>query len=53
MQFTGTYTAIGTFANSGVQDFTPPGANGSGEQDWVLVLDVSDSDIVFDDGFEV
>lgn len=50
---TGTYTAIGTFAKSGLRDFTPPGVNGSGEHDWVLVLDVGDSDVVFDDGFEV
>jgi hypothetical protein len=35
------YTAIGTgIANTGSKTFTPPGDNGSGFTDWVLVLDV-------------
>jgi hypothetical protein len=37
----GTYTAIGTgLANTGAQVFTPPGDNGTGFSDWVLVLDL-------------
>jgi hypothetical protein len=37
----GTYTAIGTgLTNTGAQVFTPPGDNGTGFADWVLVLDV-------------
>jgi hypothetical protein len=37
----GTYTAIGTgLANTGTLVFTPPGDNGTGFSDWVLVLDV-------------
>ena len=28
------------FANSGSMQFTPPGANGDGEDDWVLMLEV-------------
>jgi hypothetical protein len=32
-------TTIGTFANSGTQIFTPPGDNGSGYSDWVLLLE--------------
>jgi len=36
---TGTFTAIGTFANSlSAQNFTTPGNNNSGDNDWVLVL---------------
>jgi len=35
------YTAIGTFPNSGTQVFTPPGDNGTGYSDWVLVLTAS------------
>jgi hypothetical protein len=34
----GTYTAIGTFKNSGVLTFDPPGENEPGN-DWVLVLE--------------
>jgi hypothetical protein len=36
-----TFTAIGTFANTGTQNFTPPGNNGDGDGDWVLVLEAS------------
>ena len=35
---TATYTVIGTFANTGTQTFTPPGNNGTGYSDWVLVI---------------
>jgi hypothetical protein len=35
----GGYTTIGTYANSGTMNFTPPGANSVGQNDWVLVLD--------------
>ena len=35
---TSAVTAIGTFPNTGTQVFTPPGDNGSGFADWVLVL---------------
>jgi hypothetical protein len=35
----GSYTAIGSFANTGTQAFTPPGANSSGSNDWILRLD--------------
>jgi hypothetical protein len=39
---TGAYTAIATgLANSGTQSFTTPGANGAGQNDWVLVLDAA------------
>jgi hypothetical protein len=36
----GTYTAIpgGPFANSGTRKFTPPGKNGGGDGDWILLL---------------
>jgi hypothetical protein len=36
----GTYTTIpgGPFANSGTRQFTPPGKNGEGDSDWVLLL---------------
>jgi len=34
------FTGIGSFANSGTQAFTPPGNNGDGDGDWVLVLEV-------------
>jgi hypothetical protein len=34
----GKYTAIGTFPNTGVQEFNPPGEPQNGN-DWVLVLD--------------
>lgn len=33
------YTLIGTISNAGPQAFTPPGNNGTGSSDWVLVLD--------------
>lgn len=36
---TATYTVIGTFANAGTQDFVPPGNNGTGFTDWVLLLE--------------
>ena len=35
---TGASTNIGTFGNSGTQSFSPPGNNGTGYSDWVLVL---------------
>jgi Protein of unknown function (DUF4038)/Putative collagen-binding domain of a collagenase len=34
----GTYTAIGTFANSGMHTFDSPTSNGAGDNDFVLVL---------------
>ena len=39
----GTYAPIdgSPFANTGSQQFTPPGDNAAGEDDWVLVLEVS------------
>ena len=39
----GTYTAIAgsPFANTGTQQFTPPGNNSDGAGDWVLVLETS------------
>ena len=33
------FTDIGSFANTGTQAFTPPGSNGDGDGDWVLVLE--------------
>jgi hypothetical protein len=36
---TGAYVSIGTFPNTRAQGFEPPGDNGSGFADWVLVLD--------------
>lgn len=33
-------TGIGSFANTGTQTFTPPGSNGDGDGDWVLMLEV-------------
>jgi len=33
------FTDIGSFANTGTQAFTPPGNNGDGDGDWVLVLE--------------
>jgi Protein of unknown function (DUF4038)/Putative collagen-binding domain of a collagenase len=48
----GAYTAIGNFNNTGTQSFTPPPGNASGEHDWVLVLDVSDPNQIFANGFE-
>jgi hypothetical protein len=37
----GTYRIISgsPLPNLGVRDFTPPGINSSGDDDWVLVLD--------------
>ena len=38
---TAAYTDIGTnLPNTGTQDFTPPGDNGTGFSDWALVIDV-------------
>jgi hypothetical protein len=39
----GSYSAIAgsPFPNSGSQDFTPPGPNGDGDPDWVLVLEAN------------
>lgn len=34
------FTAIGSFANTGTQNFTPPGNNHDGDGDWVLVVEV-------------
>ena len=39
----GQYTTIGTYSNSGVQVFTPPAANSSGDNDFVLALDTFDN----------
>jgi hypothetical protein len=36
---TGSSTRIGTFGNTGTQTFSPPGNNGTGYSDWVLVLE--------------
>jgi len=36
---TGEYVAIATLKNEGTREFVPPGDNGSGQHDWVLVLD--------------
>jgi len=36
---TAAYTVIGTFANTGTQDFIPPGNNGTGFTDWALLLE--------------
>jgi putative cell wall-binding protein len=35
---TGTYTTIGTFANTGARSFTSPAGHADGTDDWVLVL---------------
>jgi uncharacterized protein DUF4038/collagenase-like protein with putative collagen-binding domain len=35
---TALYTDIGTFPNTGTQPFNPPGDNGTGFDDWVLVI---------------
>ena len=35
---TGTYTTIGTFANSGTHQFMSPGPHSDGNDDWVLLL---------------
>jgi hypothetical protein len=39
----GRYAEVGnsSFANSGTREFTPPGTNGAGDGDWVLVLEAS------------
>ncbi|HUJ47400.1 MAG TPA: DUF4038 domain-containing protein [Rhizomicrobium sp.] len=34
-----TFTDIGSFANTGTQQFTPPGNNNDGDGDWVLVIE--------------
>lgn len=34
-------TFIGSFANTGTQDFMPPGNNNGGDGDWVLILKVN------------
>jgi len=34
------FADIGSFANTGTQDFTPPGNNHDGDGDWVLVMEV-------------
>jgi hypothetical protein len=34
-----TFTAIGTFANTGTHAFTTPGNNSAGDADWLLVLE--------------
>lgn len=41
----GAYTAVpgGPFPNSGTRDFTPPGKNGDGDGDWVLLLEAAGS----------
>ena len=41
----GAYKAIssGTYPNSQIQEFTPPGKNHSGDRDWVLLLRAGDS----------
>jgi hypothetical protein len=39
----GAFTTIGTYANTGTHAFTPPGDNGTGFDDWVLVLDTGAS----------
>lgn len=36
---TAAYTVIGAFANTGTQAFVPPGNNGTGFTDWVLLLE--------------
>ena len=38
-----TFTAIGTFPNTGTHAFTTPGNNSAGEADWLLVLDAPDA----------
>ncbi|HYU15937.1 MAG TPA: DUF4038 domain-containing protein [Candidatus Acidoferrum sp.] len=37
---TGAYTEVGNVANVGTHTFTPPGNNGSGSSDWVLLIEV-------------
>ena len=36
---TAAFTAIGSFPSGGAMTFNPPGNNGTGQTDWVLVLD--------------
>lgn len=38
-----TFTAIGTFANTGTRAFTTTGNNSAGDADWLLVLDAPDA----------
>ncbi|MBN1669795.1 MAG: DUF4038 domain-containing protein [Kiritimatiellae bacterium] len=40
---TGAYIRIDECPNSGVGDFTSPGDNGSGQNDWVLILETGSS----------
>lgn len=40
------FSAIGDFANSGTHAFTPSGANNAGANDWVLLLTVTENQIV-------
>ncbi|HEX3945149.1 MAG TPA: DUF4038 domain-containing protein [Rhizomicrobium sp.] len=35
------FTAIGSFTNAGKHRFTPPGKNGDGDEDWVLLLEAN------------
>jgi len=49
---TGAYTTIGNFSATGTQVFAPPGDNGSGYHDWVLLLTAAQADRIFADGFE-
>jgi hypothetical protein len=37
----GTFTSVPSspLGNRGIRSFTPPGKNGGGDEDWVLVLD--------------
>ena len=49
---TSAYTTIGNFAPTGTQVFTPPGDNGSGYHDWVLLLMTAQADRIFADGFQ-
>lgn len=36
---TGTYRSIGTFSNKGRRNFSGPGDNGTGDRDWILILE--------------
>ena len=38
-----TFTAIGTFTNTGTHAFTTPGNNSAGDPDWLLVLEAPDA----------
>lgn len=39
----GSFTSIGTIANTGTHAFTPPATNNGGDTDFLLVLDISDA----------